>query len=104
MNTQPASTADTTGSWVVAAVATAVLAVVLGVFGSIGVLIDPLADAYAAPRAQVALLFAAALAVHSLAARRAGLVLNRSGPGRSWRWRRPGLRSGRWPHRRPASE
>ena len=68
MNTQPASTADTTGSWVVAAVATAVLAVVLGVFGSIGVLIDPLADAYAAPRAQVGLLFAAALSVHSLAA------------------------------------
>ena len=80
MNTQPASTADTTGSWVVAAVATAVLAVVLGVFGSIGVLIDPLADAYAAPRAQVALLFAAALAVHSLAARRAGRVLDRWGP------------------------
>ena len=80
MNTQPASTADTTGSWVVAAVATAVLAVVLGVFGSIGVLIDPLADAYAAPRAQMALLFAAALAVHSLAARRAGRVLDRSGP------------------------
>ena len=80
MNTHPASTADTTGSWLVAAVATAVLAVVLGVFGSIGVLIDPLADAYAAPRAQVALLFAAALAVHSLAARRAGRVLDRSGP------------------------
>jgi MFS family permease len=80
MNTQPASTADSTGSWVVAAVATAVLAVVLGVFGSVGVLIDPLADAYAAPRAQVALLFAAALAVHSLAARRAGRVLDRWGP------------------------
>jgi MFS family permease len=80
MNTHPASTVDTTDSWVVAAVATAVLAVVLGVFGSIGVLIDPLADAYAAPRAQMALLFAAALAVHSLAARRAGRVLDRWGP------------------------
>jgi MFS family permease len=76
----PPSTADTTGSWVVAAVATAVLAVVLGVFGSIGVLIDPLAGAYGAPRAHVALLFAAALAVHSLAARRAGRVLDRWGP------------------------
>ena len=30
MNTHPASTGDTSGSWLVAAVATAVLAVVLG--------------------------------------------------------------------------
>jgi MFS family permease len=80
MVTHPASTAQTTGSWVVAAVATAVLGVVLGVFGSIGVLIDPLADAYATPRTYTALLFTAALAVYSLTARRAGRVLDRWGP------------------------
>jgi MFS family permease len=80
MNAPLASTADTAGSWVVAAVATAVLAVVLGVFGSIAVLIDPVATAYGVPRAHTALLFAASLAVHSLAAREAGRVLDRWGP------------------------
>jgi MFS family permease len=50
------------------------------VLGSIGVLIDPVATAYGTPRTHTALLFAAALTVHSLAARGAGRVLDRWGP------------------------
>jgi MFS family permease len=71
---------DTAGSWRTAAAATAVLGVVLGVFGSVGVLVGPLAAVYDVPRSQVGLLFPAALAVHSLVARTAGRVLDRSGP------------------------
>jgi hypothetical protein len=63
MDTHLTSATDGISAWIVATVATAVLGVVLGVFGSIGVLIDPLATAYGASRSQVALLFAAALAV-----------------------------------------
>lgn len=69
-----------TDPWAVAVGATAVLAVVLGVFGSIGVLIDPLAAEFDAPRSHLVLLFAAALSVHSVAARPAGRVLDRRGP------------------------
>jgi MFS family permease len=80
-DTVPATTIqDRTGSWLVAATATAVLAVVLGVFGSIGVLIDPLAVEYGAPRSHLVLLFATALAVHSVAARGAGRAVDRWGP------------------------
>jgi MFS family permease len=64
----------------VAGVATTVLAVVLGVFGSIGVLIDPLAAEFDAPGTQLVLLFTAALSVHSLAARAAGWAMDRWGP------------------------
>lgn len=83
MTTDTASaptTPDSTGSWFVAGTATTVLAVVLGVFGSIGVLIDPLAAAYGAPRSHLVLLFATALAVHSVAARGAGRAVDRWGP------------------------
>lgn len=66
--------------WMVAGVATTVLAVVLGTFGSIGVLIDPLAAEFTAPRTQLVLLFAAALSVHSLAAPAAGRAMDRWGP------------------------
>jgi MFS family permease len=76
----PAARPETTDSWAVAAAATGVLAVVHGLFGSIGVLIDPLAVAHDAPRSQMVLLFAAALAVHSLVAPRIGLALDRWGP------------------------
>jgi MFS family permease len=76
----PGTTRDTTGSWLVAGTATTVLAVVLGTFGSIGVLIDPLAVTYGAPRSHLVLLFATALAVHSLAARGAGRAVDRWGP------------------------
>src|SRR5919107_5838564 len=80
MDTHLTSATDGISAWIVAMVATAVLGVVLGVFGSIGVLIGPLATAYAVPRSQSALLFAAALAVHSVTARGAGQVLDRWGP------------------------
>jgi MFS family permease len=80
MDTHLTSATDGISAWIVATVATAVLGVVLGVFGSSGVLIDPLATAYGAPRSQLVLLFAAALAVHSVTARGAGPVLDRWGP------------------------
>lgn len=80
-DTDPATTARAApGSWPVAGAATAVLAVVLGVFGSIGVLIDPLAATYGAPRSHLVLLFAVALAVHTAAARSAGRAVDRWGP------------------------
>lgn len=79
--TDPATTTrDAPGTWLVAGTATAVLAVVLGVFGSIGVLIDPLAASYGAPRSHLVLLFAAALAVHTAAARGVGRAVDRWGP------------------------
>ncbi|MHA6779797.1 MFS transporter [Pseudonocardia saturnea] len=78
--TTPDTTRDATGPWLVAGTATTVLAVVLGAFGSIGVLIDPLAAAYGAPRSHLVLLFATALAVHSLTARGAGRAVDRWGP------------------------
>ena len=65
--------------WLVATAATAVLAVVLGVFGSVGVLIDPLAAELGGRREELVLLFAAALAVHTVAARHAGRALDRFG-------------------------
>jgi len=71
---------ETTDSWAVAAAATGVLAVVHGLFGSIGVLVDPLAAALDAPRSRMVLLFAAAFAVHSLVAPRVGRALDRWGP------------------------
>ncbi len=74
------TTQHATGSWLVAGTATAVLAVVLGVFGSVGVLIDPLAVEYGAPRSSLVLLFVTALAVHSVTARGAGRVVDRYGP------------------------
>ncbi len=83
MTTDLASTTTTRvgpGSWLVAGTATVVLAVVHGVFGSIGVLIEPLAAEYGAPRSQLVLLFAPALAVHSVAARGAGRAVDRWGP------------------------
>jgi hypothetical protein len=46
MDTHLTSATDGISAWIVATVATAVLGVVLGVFGSSGVLIDPLATAY----------------------------------------------------------
>lgn len=80
-DTVPATTTPArTGSWLVAGTATAVLAVVLGVFGSIGVLIDPLAAEYGAPRSHLVLLFVTALAVHAVAARGAGWAVDRWGP------------------------
>jgi MFS family permease len=69
-----------TPGWLVAAAGTTVLAVVQGVFGSVGVLIDPLAAELGGRREQLVLLFAAALAVHTIAARHAGRALDRFGP------------------------
>jgi MFS family permease len=68
-----------TPPWLVAGAGTTVLAVVLGVFGSVGVLIDPLAAELGGRREQLVLLFAAALAVHTVAARHAGRALDRFG-------------------------
>lgn len=73
-------TLDARASWVLAAGATVVLGVVLGVFGSVGMLLDPLAAEYGAARSDLVLLFAAALSVHSLAARGAGRAMDRWGP------------------------
>jgi MFS family permease len=64
----------------VAGAATAVLAVVQGVFGSVGVLIEPLAAAHATDRGLLVLLFPAALAVHTFVARYAGRAADRFGP------------------------
>src|SRR6185295_13243025 len=64
----------------VAGAATAVLAVVQGVFGSVGVLIESLAAAHATDRGLLVLLFPAALAVHTLVARYAGRAADRFGP------------------------
>ncbi len=54
---------DARPSWVLAAGAAVVLGVVLGVLGSVGMLLDPLATEYGAARADLVLLFAAALSV-----------------------------------------
>ena len=81
MTIQTAPTArDGATSWLVAGTATAVLAVVLGVFGSIGVLVDPLAAGFDASRAQLVLLLPAALAVHSVVSPVAGRAVDRWGP------------------------
>jgi MFS family permease len=71
---------DGTRAWLTAGACTAVLGAVLGIFGSIGVLVDPLAVEFGAPRAQLGLLFTAALAVHSAAAHGAGRAVLRWGP------------------------
>ncbi|MGY1590926.1 MFS transporter [Geodermatophilus sp. SYSU D00708] len=66
--------------WLVAVAATTALAVVLGVFGTVGVLIDPLADEFGAPRAHLVLLFPLALLVHAVTAPVAGAAVDRWGP------------------------
>ena len=71
---------DARASWMLTVGAAAVLGVVLGVFGSVGVLLDPLAAEYGAARSDLVLLFAAALSVHSVGARGVGWAMDRWGP------------------------
>lgn len=71
---------DGRAGWVVTAAGSLASAVVLGVFGTIGVLIDPLARELGVPRTHLVPLFGVALLVHSIAASVAGRIADRTGP------------------------
>ncbi|HXV94368.1 MAG TPA: MFS transporter, partial [Pseudonocardia sp.] len=76
----PAAPPDGADGWGVTIAASAVIAVVLGTFGSVGVLIDPLSREFGVPRAGLVPLFAVALLVHTAAAAPAGAAADRFGP------------------------
>jgi MFS family permease len=66
--------------WHTAAAGTVALAVVLGAFGSVGILIDPLAAEYGVPRAALVPMFGLAFLVHSTTAPLLGFAADRWGP------------------------
>lgn len=66
--------------WRTAAAGTVALAVVLGAFGSVGILIDPLAAEYGVPRAALVPMFGLAFLVHSTSAPLLGFAADRWGP------------------------